>query len=274
MQQMPPSHSARRHGFSLIELTIVLTVLGLLIGGVLMGSSLLHASELRTVITEYQRIGTAIQGFRNQYSALPGDFKNATKVWGKDATYCNGETPSVGNPGTCSGNGDSTINNASAPSTTGEMFRLWQHLALAGLIEGNYTGVAGPLKDFDTTPGINSPASRYDRAGWQIFTFVDMSGGGASYYTGSTRFYAYDYGNTLIFATSMSQSAGWNPEPALPPEDAWNIDKKLDDGMPGQGMVIGYWQDCSTSTSSSDYSGTYALDSKNISCNIIFPKLF
>lgn len=44
-----------RHGFSLVELSIVLVILGLLVGGVLTGQSLIRAAELRSVSTEFQK---------------------------------------------------------------------------------------------------------------------------------------------------------------------------------------------------------------------------
>lgn len=42
----------QRAAFTLVELSIVLVILGLLVGGVLSGQSLIRASELRSVATE------------------------------------------------------------------------------------------------------------------------------------------------------------------------------------------------------------------------------
>ncbi|MFZ4541879.1 MAG: type II secretion system protein [Rickettsiales bacterium] len=55
------------HAFSLVELSIVLVILGLLVGGILSGQALIRASELRSVSTEQQRYFTAIQTFRDKY---------------------------------------------------------------------------------------------------------------------------------------------------------------------------------------------------------------
>lgn len=71
--------STMRNAFSLVELSIVLVILGLLTGGILAGQSLIRAAELRAVSTEYNRHFTAIQSFRNRYMALPGDMNNATR---------------------------------------------------------------------------------------------------------------------------------------------------------------------------------------------------
>lgn len=58
--------------FSLVELSIVLVILGLLTGGILAGQSLIRAAELRAVSTEYSRYITATQSFRDKYFAVPG----------------------------------------------------------------------------------------------------------------------------------------------------------------------------------------------------------
>ncbi|MFZ4542126.1 MAG: type II secretion system protein [Rickettsiales bacterium] len=42
----------RISAFSLVELSIVLVILGLLVGGILSGQALIHAAELRAVVTE------------------------------------------------------------------------------------------------------------------------------------------------------------------------------------------------------------------------------
>ena len=108
-----------RHGFSLVELSIVLVILGLLTGGILAGQSLVRASELRAVSSEYQRYATAMHAFRDKYFAIPGDMTNATKFWGDDATACADGAVADGTPGTCNGNGNGILT-AGAASGTGE----------------------------------------------------------------------------------------------------------------------------------------------------------
>src|SRR4030095_14923364 len=57
--------------------------------------------------------------FRQQYQAVPGDFKDATRFWGA---------------ATLNGNGNRLMD------TNDEELRNFQHLSLAGVIEGLYTG--------------------------------------------------------------------------------------------------------------------------------------
>ena len=68
----------KNQGFTLVELSIVLVILGLLVGGVLTGQSLIRAAELRTVSTQYATFSTAVNTFRDKYFTIPGDMTNAS----------------------------------------------------------------------------------------------------------------------------------------------------------------------------------------------------
>lgn len=251
-------------GFSLVELSIVLVILGLLTGGILAGQSLIRAAELRAVSTEHQRWVTATHSFRDKYLAFPGDMTNATAFWGKDNTKCSGDTGTTATPGTCNGDGDGNIElGAATTGATGEIFRYWQQLALAGLIEGTYTGIN--TGDADTvTIASNIPPSKITAAGWTIAYNEPLS---TAFFTVTQTqnifFYGLPAGNDL---TSVA---------VLKPEELWNIDTKMDDGKPGRGKVIaGRITTCTNSASATDFDTTYKLDSTNTACSIMFPSPF
>jgi hypothetical protein len=124
----------------------VLIILGLLIGGILGGQSLIKASELRALVTEQEKYQIAFNNFREKYNALPGDFTKATAFWGT-AANCPGTAAQGTTDGTtCDGDGNGEIDYYYANSN--EAFRAWQHLSNAGLIEGTYNGVRGqPIPD-------------------------------------------------------------------------------------------------------------------------------
>lgn len=132
-------------GFSLVELSIVLVILGLLTGGILGGQSLIRAAELRSVATDVSKYRSASYAFRDKYFGLPGDFTRATSFWGNATTGTSGgectapESDAGTGTQTCNGDGNGLIGNASTVGQrNSESFRFWQHLANAGLIEGQY----------------------------------------------------------------------------------------------------------------------------------------
>ena len=53
-------------GFSLIELSIVIAIIGLLTGGVLGGQSLIRSAETRSIISEYNGYQSAIVQFHDK----------------------------------------------------------------------------------------------------------------------------------------------------------------------------------------------------------------
>ncbi len=256
-----------RRAFSLVELSIVLVILGLLVGGVLSGQSLIRASELRAVGTEYSRYVTSVQTFRDKYFAIPGDMNNATAFWGHaGGTDCNNRSGTAATtPGTCDGDGNGNLANAAAASQTGEFAQLWRHLALAGLIEGTYSGNANTGGTQHCAIGTDCPRSKLSNAGW-----------GANYnpnFAGDTYNYAFDYGNNFRIGSALATSI---PGGAIfKPEEAWNIDTKLDDGRPGTGKIIpAGWDSCTTAATNADYTGTYDLANSAVVCALWFPKAY
>ncbi len=256
-----------KHGFSLVELSIVLVILGLLVGGVLSGQSLIRAAEMRSVTTEYNRYVTASQTFRDKYFALPGDMTNATAFWGvAHATPATCVTTASTTALTCDGNGDGFV----VPSTgSNESFRFWQQLANAGLLEGSYNGITQGSTNFSTT-SANSPRSKISSALWFVWNFSSQSGS-PSQFDGV-------YNNTFTIGIPVANAEVYTP--VLRPQEAWNIDTKLDDGLPGQGKVVARdafllnGTNCTTATASTQTSATYYLVGSTVTCSLQFRQAF
>lgn len=258
-----------KKAFSLVELSIVLVILGLLVGGILAGKSLIRASELRAVSSEYQRHLTATHTFRDKYLAVPGDITNATAIWGKDNTNCSGHTGTAATPGTCNGDGDGMLDYPVSASATGEMFQFWKQLSLAGLIEGTYTGLAGAGGLAHVAIGSNAPLSKMSSTGWSVLYFNRVTN------TGDLYILAVDYGNTFLFGGENTSGTTYNSGSTMRPAEAWNIDTKLDDGMPATGKVIAYYYGiCGNGANATDFTATYRLSSTSLNCPLFFRNAF
>lgn len=251
-------------GFSLVELSIVLVILGLLTGGILSGQSLIHAAEIRSITSDVSRFNAAVNSFRGKYFQLPGDMNNAVKFWdpqaggtanGTDATC---QALDFASPATdaktCNGDGNGQIG-------WKEAWRAWQHMANAGLVEGSYSGVPGDAADISyATPGWNTPISKL-QAGY-TFVYTGTATASVSMFDG-------DYGNPLRYGSGN----GSDENPGLiRAEDAWNIDLKMDDGQPAYGKVRAYKNTQRPNCTSTDVSSTaqYLVQNTTNGCNLVF----
>ncbi len=264
-------------GFSLVELSIVLVILGLLTGGILTGQNLIRAAELRSITTEYQAYQAAVNTFRDKYFALPGDMTNAGDFWGMaDTSGTGGECGDPQNDTgigtqTCNGNGDGAVAITSLAANSYEAFRFWQHLSNAGLIEGSFTGVNDPTQHAQEGAilGENIPRGKISGSGYFI-TNLGIQSASTGYFDG-------EYGNVFHFGadTSSGPSVYY---PLLRPEEMWNVDTKIDDGRPGFGKFRGFKSTAShtpncTTTASKDTS-EYNLANSSILCSAIFVNIF
>lgn len=257
-----------RSGFTLVELSIVLVILGLLVGGVLAGQSLIRAAELRSVTTQYNQYIAATHSFRDKYFALPGDMTNAQSFWGvAHATPATCVTTASTTSATCNGNGDGWVS-VSAPGSN-EDFRFWQHLANAGLIEGSYSGITQGSTAWSATTA-NAPRGRLGNSLWFVHYWGIISGW--------TDVFNGTYNNFIELGGSIA-----NTDPALAifkPEELWNIDTKMDDGMPATGKLTaragGGLSLCTTTVTnnSATLTATYLLNSTGVTCNVLFPNAF
>lgn len=248
-----------RNAFSLVELSIVLVILGLLTGGILAGQSLIRAAELRAVSTEYSRYVAAVQAFRDKYFQLPGDFTKATDFWGTASGGC----PNGARSGTQTCNGDG---NGDFYAVSHEYFTFWQHLANAGLIEGSYSGVVGPNNpQYHVIPGTNIPRSKLSNTAWTA-RGINITANPSWFDTNSPR----------LFEIGAPQTNFWNEGAAFKPEEVWNIDTKMDDGKPGTGKVMAFnWDTCTDATASTQHgTANYLLSVVSVECAVVFPNAF
>ena len=69
---------ARNAGFTLIELSIVLVIIGLVVGSVLVGQDLIKAAQVRATISQIEKYNTTANTFYGKVGSLPGDLNSVT----------------------------------------------------------------------------------------------------------------------------------------------------------------------------------------------------
>jgi len=251
---------SKKSGFSLLELSIVLVIIGLIAGGIVAGSAMIRAAELRAVITEQSKFTTSVHTFRDKYLGIPGDLRNAGAFWG----YPGGSSancPDTAGTGTetCDGDGDGILDTAPAASEYGEIFTFWQHLANADLIEGVFTGISGSGGVGHAIDG-NVPNSKLSGAKWYAFNWNTSFTSNISVFDGT-------YTKNSIQFSGMGTGTGSPSTRVLSPEEAWNIDTKTDDGKPATGTWRERrWDECTDAATSAATSADYLLTETTAIC--------
>ncbi len=232
--------SKPQNGFSLVELSIVIAIIGLLIGGVMAGRNIMRASSVNKAGIEITGYSDAIYRFQQQYGFLPGDMPDATSYWGEvSGTPATCRTTTTYDNQTCDGDGNGEIDDTTGSN---EPFRAWQHLSAAEMVSGQYSGVGGSGGSTHAVPGENIPRGPMSSSGFYI---VDMNAlsGSATYWD--------TVGGTFILHGGAG--AGLPTQQLFIPKEAQSIDSKFDDGLPQSGFLVSRKNqaNCATSTSMS-----------------------
>ncbi len=219
---MTKTFSSKKSAFSLIELSIVLIVIGLLIAGITGGASLIKSSELRSVMGEARSYAVGVNAFYTQYNALPGDYATV-----------------IGN--SYAGNGDSKIqyyNSAThgAALTGSESANAWVVLRTIGAIDGISSAVpliATTSPTFGSTSAANAPSSKVKSSGWAFdYRAIAAENSEQNVVVLTSTIGTPTTTNTLVNGTNVATAA-------ITPSDALSIDAKIDDNVPNTGKVRG-----------------------------------
>jgi prepilin-type N-terminal cleavage/methylation domain-containing protein len=225
-----------RSGFTLIELSIVLVIIGLVVGGVLIGQDLISAASIRSQISEIEKLQIATNTFRLKYGGLPGDLRNGENF---------GFTARGQYAGQGDGNGilDGVLGNAAGINygnefCGGETVVFWVDLSTAGLID----------KSFDTATNVTTFYNGIYTSG--TVPSLEKFSPAAKIRGNYIYVWSKNNSNYLTISGIIDMGSLWqgliNGSTNLTVMQAYSIDTKLDDGLPQYGNIQAYHLGCIT----------------------------
>lgn len=231
-------------GFTLVELSIVIVIVGLIVAGITAGQALVKQSQIRALLTQADQIRAATNAFKLQYNGLPGDINNGSSYW---TTTCNA-TGSGASDNYCDGDGNKQI--LVGGGNTAESFPAWMHITLAKLYPGNFfptTGAVGILNG-------NIPLSKFPGVGMSIgFDSGALTG--------------------IVIGKNIVLFGGQNTTVAnrafLTPPQAYALDAKADDGAANRGSIYGGDTGAAGGTTCQS-GGTYVYATTTTTCTLGF----
>lgn len=125
------AYLSKKAGFTLVEISIVMIIIGLLIGGIFSGMRLIDNANVQKTIQDLKAIESAAITFRDSYRALPGDIRTpAARI-----PNCNVAPCATGGDGN---RNIGTFEYATPMAVTREAYTFWHHLQAAGLLQMDY----------------------------------------------------------------------------------------------------------------------------------------
>ena len=218
-----------RDGFTLVEMTIVVVIIGMVVGAVLVGRDMLDAAGARATVGQLGEYSVAVHTFRERYEGVPGDLQFAqASAFGLFAfTGVN-----AGDTGMGDGNGlvENVNPTDGSPIAVGEPLALFRHLSETNLIDGSFgrsgnsaiVSATGLPTGMVTDVAQSLPRARLGR-GNHIAAYA---------YEGKN---VFEVNGVAAIATDGHYTA---PTPQLTPNECERMDSKMDDGLPNTGHVV------------------------------------
>jgi hypothetical protein len=189
-------------------MSIVLVIIGLIIGGILKGQEIIASARQKAVINQVNAVRSAANTYFDRYRALPGDDAAGQSVDGQ-----------INN-----GNGDGIVGSsvsgidliASTASNTGENYQFFNALIATNLLNGGQAG--------SSTSGTSF--------GHSALPAAPISGSGMEVIYGVSNGVKSKTGHWIRVQKNPSTAAA-----AMSPRTMSNIDTQIDDGVAGNGGV-------------------------------------
>jgi prepilin-type N-terminal cleavage/methylation domain-containing protein len=252
---MAKSNATFQRGFTLIEMSIVLVIIGLIVGGILKGQELIESSRQKNLISQIDRIRSGTTAFVDRFRSLPGDLgrisilPNASLIGATSGGNDNGVVGAVAaNVNTAL---ISTINDT-------ENVQFFNHMVVANLASA---GAATPravtlgcFAGYCATPSP-LPAAAFPQSGVTI-TYGTHPGGTNGAASGQED----EREAHWLLVSRWSGAAPAAADAVIPAARAYQLDSKYDDGGAGSGNMrtafTGSGTAASCGTATTDYAAT------------------
>lgn len=130
----------KQSGFTLIEIAITMAIVGLLITLTIKGREMVENSRAKSLANDFRDIQVALFGYQDRFRALPGDDPSASANLAPSASSIH------------DGNGNQHIE-GDLNTYLSESFFLWQHVRLAGFLQGITNAEASGYVPLNTSGG-------------------------------------------------------------------------------------------------------------------------
>ncbi|PKU26665.1 prepilin-type N-terminal cleavage/methylation domain-containing protein [Telmatospirillum siberiense] len=207
-----------QHGFTLIEMSIVLVIIGLIIGGIIKGQEVVNSARVKMQVAQIDAVRGAVYTFQDRYGYYPGDLTGRTTFGFTALTAAT------------DGNQD-------------------------GMIGAFQAAAPAYLADNANDTGNESQIVWLDLAAADLLSGIVVSSGNV--FTSTSATYAGKIGGTFLTIGSYNMAANGGPAVRAPilriqgnapaaavptvglkEADASGMDAKYDDGNPGTGTIL------------------------------------
>jgi len=178
---------------------------------------MIKGAQIRATVAQIEKYNTAVNTFRNKYNGLPGDIASPTNFFPAVTGASSSTTGLANNNGLVEGSGTHVA------GLNGENAVFWYELFQANLIPENVTTVGLATQVLTVSDSV-LPQAKMGR-GNRIHVCTS---------SGVNYFVVAGFSGATTQATGEFATYGLN----LTPNEAYQLDSKIDDGLPSTGTVV------------------------------------
>jgi len=257
---MVKSVSQHQRGFTLIEMSIVLVIIGLIIGGILKGQELIESSRQKNVISQIDRLKAGTTSFVDRFRGLPGDFSRRELLPNSGMLAGGNDDGIIGVP-QASADGLATTADSVLGTENAQYFNML--LATGMGVNGQVTsGVTIACFSGLCPTASPLPSSAFPATG--LTMHYGTHEGGATTGTAQSK---RSHWLLLSRIGAMGALAGGTADGAVSPERGFQIDNKYDDGSAGGGNIRTTF---ANGTGCGGATTEYVATTSSIECHLLF----